>query len=167
VFRALGLHGRSRALRNIAPMNIFEALRVSHQAQRELSARLLKTRPEKHERFHVFSELKRELLAHETAEERCFYVPLIEHDATVDAARHAISEHHQMDEMVEDLEDLDDSAPAWMELAEKLCAKIEHHLTEEEHKFFQEAGKVLTEAQKVTLAKEYEAQFTSLRVKEG
>jgi hypothetical protein len=147
-------------------MNIFEALRVSHQTQRELSARLLKTRSEKHERFHVFSELKRELLAHETAEERCFYVPLIEHDATVDAARHAISEHHQMDEMVEDLEGLEDNSPDWMQLAEKLCAKIEHHLTEEEHKFFQEAGKVLTETQKVSLARDYEAQFLTLRTQQ-
>jgi hypothetical protein len=167
ILRALHLHGSSRVSRNIARMNIFEALRVSHRTQRELSARLLTSKSEKHERFHVFSELKRELLAHETAEERCFYVPLFEHDATVDAARHAISEHHQMDEMVEELEDLDDSSPEWMQLAEKLCAKIEHHLTEEEHKFFQEAGKVLTEAQKVSLAKEYEAEFASLRVKEG
>jgi hemerythrin-like domain-containing protein len=148
-------------------MNIFEALRVSHQTQRELYARLLSSNSEKHERSHVFSELKRELLAHETAEERCFYVPLFEHDATVDAARHAISEHHQMDEMVEKMEALDDSSPQWRDLAQKLSDKIEHHLTEEEHKFFQEAGKVLTEEQKVSLAKAYEAEFTSLRVKEG
>jgi hemerythrin-like domain-containing protein len=148
-------------------MNIFEALRVSHQTQRELSARLLTSKSEKHERAHVFSELKRELLAHETAEERCFYVPLFEHDATVDAARHAISEHHQMDEMVEGLEKLEDGSAQWRELAQKLCDKIEHHLTEEEHTFFQEAGKVLTEAQKLSLAKDYEAEFTLLRVKKG
>ena len=83
-------------------MNIFEALRVSHETQRELSARLLASEPDTPERSRVFLELKRELLAHETAEERCFYVPLFEHDTTVDAARHAISEHHEMDEMVED-----------------------------------------------------------------
>ena len=45
--------------------------------------------------------------------------------------------------------------------------RIEHHLIEEEHKFFQEAGKVLTETQKTALAKEYETEFTTLRVKEG
>jgi len=84
-------------------MNIFEALRVSHETQRELSAHLLASEPGTPERSRVFLELKRELLVHEAAEERCFYVPLFEHDTTVDAARHAISEHHQMDEMVEDL----------------------------------------------------------------
>lgn len=147
-------------------MNIFEALRVSHQTQRELSARLLASEAGSTDRQRIFLELKRELLAHETAEERCFYVPLFEHDATVNAARHAISEHHQMDEMVEDLEQQELNAPGWMAGAKKLCEKIEHHLTEEETKFFQEAGKALTESQKISLAKDYEAEFLTLRTKD-
>jgi hypothetical protein len=151
----------------MARMNIFEALRVSHETQRELYARLLASKAGSPEGQRIFLELKRELLAHETAEERCLYVPLFEHDATVDAARHAIAEHHQMDEMVESLEQMEPASAQWRECAEKLCGKIEHHLTEEERKFFQEAGKVLTEAQKTTLAKEYEAEFTTLRVQQG
>jgi hypothetical protein len=146
-------------------MNIFEALRVSHETQRALSARLLASQTDSEERRDVFLELKQELVAHETAEERCFYVPLFEHDSTVDAARHAIAEHHEMDEMVEELEEINPAWQTWMQGAKKLCDKIEHHLGEEEHKFFQEAGKVLTEAQKVALAKDYEAQFLSLRTK--
>jgi hypothetical protein len=148
-------------------MNIFEALRVSHETQRGLCARLLAGLADTPERGQVFQELKHELIAHETAEERCFYVPLFEHDATVDAARHAIAEHHQMDEMVESLEAMDAASAQWQECARKLCDKVEHHLGEEERKFFQEAGKVLTEAQKLSLAKDYEAEFTTLRVKEG
>ena len=151
----------------IARMNIFEALRLSHETQREISARLLSMPEDTPQRRAVFLELKRELMAHETAEERCFYVPLFEHDDTVDAARHGIAEHHEMDEMVEHLEELDSASADWMECAKKLCAKVEHHLSEEEHKFFQEAGKVLGEQQKVSLAKEYEAEFLTLRVKEG
>ena len=147
-------------------MNIFEALRVSHETQRALSARLLASPPDTPGRHSVFLELKRELLAHETAEERCLYVPLFEFDATVDAARHAISEHHEMDEMVEELEGQELNAPGWMAGAKKLCEKIEHHLGEEETKFFQEAGKVLTETQKIALAKDYEAEFLTLRTKQ-
>jgi hypothetical protein len=148
-------------------MNIFEALRVSHETQRALSARLLASDADSPERRHVFEDLKQELLAHETAEERCLYVPLFAHDSTVDAARHAIAEHHEMDEMVEELEELQPDSSAWMEGARKLCDKIEHHLTEEERKFFQEAGRVLTEEQKRSLAKEYEAEFMTLRVKQA
>ena len=151
----------------MADMNIFEALRVSHQTQRELSTRLLASLSDGARRQEIFLELKSELVAHETAEERCFYVPLFEHDVTVDAARHGIAEHHQMDEMVESLEQMDPASAQWRECAQKLCDKIEHHLSEEEHKFFQEAGKVLTETQKTALAKEYETEFTTLRVKEG
>ena len=148
-------------------MNIFEALRVSHETQRALAARLLASPPDGPERHRVFLDLKRELRAHETAEERCFYVPLFERDATVDASRHAIHEHHQMDEMVEDLEGQALNAPGWMAGAKALCEKVIHHLKEEENKFFQEAGKVLTEAQKLSLAKDYEAEFLTLRTKEA
>ena len=148
-------------------MNIFEALRVSHETQRALSARLLASPADGPERDDIFEELKAELLAHETAEERCLYVPLFDHDVTVDAARHAIAEHHEMDEMVEDLEELVGDSAQWMEGARKLCEKVAHHLSEEETKFFQQAGKVLTEAQKLSLAKEYEAEFFTLRVKES
>lgn len=147
-------------------MNIFEALRVSHETQRALSARLLASPPQGPERHKVFLELKRELLAHETAEERCFYVPLFEHDATVNASRHAVGEHHEIDEMVEDLEKQELNAAGWMAGAQKLCDKIHHHLKEEETKFFQEAGKVLTETQKMALARDYEAEFLSMRMKE-
>jgi hypothetical protein len=146
-------------------MNIFKALIASHQTQRELCARVLESLGNDTEREHVFQELKRELKAHETAEERCFYVPLFEHDDTVDASRHAIAEHHEMDEMVEDLEEADPHSREWQDGARKLCAKIEHHLDEEEGKFFQQAGEVLTDQQKEQLGVDYEAEFTTLRLK--
>ena len=147
-------------------LNIFQALLVSHREQRELSARLLASKPATEERQHVFEELKRELSAHETAEERCFYVPLIEHDRSVDLSRHAIAEHHEMDEMVEHLEQVDPHAAEWQECCQKLCDKIEHHINEEEQKFFPQAGEVLAEAQKLQLAKDYEAEFMTLRLKQ-
>ena len=150
----------------MARMNIFHALKVSHENQRELSARLLASKPATEERAHVFEELKRELSAHETAEERCFYVPLFEHDQSVDLSRHAIAEHHEMDEMVEHLEQVDPHAAEWQECCRKLCDKIEHHLNEEEQKFFPQAGEVLGDEQKEQLGKDYEAEFTTLRIKQ-
>jgi hemerythrin-like domain-containing protein len=147
-------------------MNIFQALLVSHGAQRELSARLLASKPATEERQHVFDELKRELGAHETAEERCFYVPLFQHDQSVDLARHAIAEHHVMDEMIEALDATDPHAAEWQDCCQKLCDKIAHHLDEEEQKFFPQAGEVLDEAQKFQLARDYEAEFMTLRVKQ-
>lgn len=146
-------------------MTIFQALLASHETQRELYGRLLESQPLE-ERQRVFEELKRELAAHETAEERCFYVPLMQHDEAMDLSRHAIAEHHVLDEMVEHLEKTDARAAEWQECARKLCDKIEHHLKEEEDKFFPQAGEVLSEAQKEALARDYQAEFDALRAKE-
>ena len=146
-------------------MTIFQALLVSHETQRELSARLQESQPLE-ERQRAFEELKRELAAHETAEERCFYVPLFQHDQSVDLSRHAIAEHHEMDEMVEELEKTDPHAAEWQEGLRKLLHKIEHHLKEEEEKFFPQAGEVLSEEQKEQLGRDYLAEFEQLRAKE-
>ena len=61
-------------------MNIFEALRISHVTQRTLADHLIQTQGDSPERASLFTELKRELSAHASAEERFFYVPLIAHD---------------------------------------------------------------------------------------
>jgi hypothetical protein len=144
-------------------MNIFEALRESHEIQRDLGARLLQTSGDTAERAELFKQLKTELIAHETAEERNFYLQLIPDDLGVDISRHAIAEHHEMDEMVEELEETEPSSPAWLAKARKLVEKVEHHLEEEEHKFFQQAGKVLTDRQKRALADSYLKAYQELK----
>lgn len=140
-------------------MNIFEALRESHEVQRTLYRQLVETSGDTPERQDFFTQLKKELTAHELAEERHFYIPLMAHDAGIDLSRHAISEHHQLDELIESLEEADPATPAWLPLAKKLADKVEHHLQEEEHRFFQMAGKLLTEEQKTTLAASYLASY--------
>jgi len=147
-------------------MNIFEALRTSHDTQRALADHLIKTQGDSPERDTLFKELKRELAAHAAAEERFFYVPLIAHDMTQEPSRHGIAEHHEMDELVEKLEDTDFSSPGWLAVAKELHHKIYHHLKDEEQGIFQLAGKVLSEAEKLSLAKGYEGEFVSQRTKD-
>ena len=65
-------------------MNIFEALRQSHTVQRHLSALLLKTHGDTAERHTLFQALKGELAVHALAEDRHFYIPLMQHDAAID-----------------------------------------------------------------------------------
>lgn len=144
-------------------MTIFEALRQSHEVQRDLADKLLQTSGDSAERRDIFEQFKTELLAHETAEERHFYVPLMQDDLGVDLSRHAIAEHHEMDEMVEELESMEFSSSAWLRLAKKLCETVEHHLEEEEHKFFQMAGKLLDDNQKEQLAKTYLEEYAGLK----
>ncbi|OOQ44160.1 hemerythrin [Pseudomonas fluorescens] len=144
-------------------MNIFEALRESHERQRTYAKALIHTSGDSPERVEAYKQLKSELQAHATAEERHFYIPLMELDNGVDLSRHGIAEHHEIDEMMEELDDTEMSSPAWLVTAKKLSEKVHHHLEEEEQKFFQMAGKLLNDKQKESLAgqyeKEYKAQF--------
>ena len=148
-------------------MNIFEALRLSHDTQRALALHLLKTQGDTTERHDLYLQFKRELGAHAAAEERCFYLPLIEHDSSIAQSRHGMAEHHQFDDMVEKLDKVEFSSSGWIAQFTKLQEKVFHHLEDEEHAIFQLAGKVLTEKQKTELAKAYEEEFSNFRFGEA
>ncbi|QHJ12169.1 hypothetical protein FX988_02420 [Paraglaciecola mesophila] len=136
-------------------MKIFEALRKDHDVQRDLMDTLLNTSGKSEQRVLAFSQLKDALERHALAEERYFYAPLMKSDKMVDPSRHAISEHHEIDEMIEKLDATDMSSSAWLAHMKSLQHLVLHHLDDEEQQFFQMAGKVLNETQKDTLATRY------------
>ncbi|MBO9469258.1 hemerythrin domain-containing protein [Endozoicomonas sp. G2_2] len=136
---------------------IFEALRESHDKQRRLLDGLTDTHGDSSKREGLFAALKAELVHHANAEERHFYVPLMEYDRTQEKARHSVAEHHEIDELIETLEETDYSSPSWLTSAKKLQHLVTHHLDEEEQEVFQVAGKVLTDSEKTDLADSYDA----------
>ncbi|MBQ0733367.1 hemerythrin domain-containing protein [Aquimarina celericrescens] len=144
-------------------MNIFEALRNDHDLQRSLLDDLVNTSGDTEKRDQTFEELKKQLAIHADAEERHFYVSLIDSDKTQEKARHSIAEHHEIDELIEELEDTEYSSSSWLKIAKQLKEKVEHHLDEEEHEVFQMAGKVLSEKQKSDLAKDYSSHIENNR----
>lgn len=148
-------------------MTIFEALRADHDKQRTLLDLLVKTHGDSEGRAELFAKLKAELDAHAAAEERFFYIPLIERDLTQEKARHSIAEHHEIDELIEALEAKDMSSPGWLVSAKKLQELVNHHLDEEEHEVFQMAGKALAATQKTQLAKSYQGEMARQRGKEA
>lgn len=144
---------------------LYDALRESHEIQRRLFRKLLRSKPGSPERIDLFTQACRELQAHEAAEERYLYVPMMMHDLGLSASRHALHEHHQIDELVEDLWGLDPAGAAWLETAKALSHKVHHHLREEENKFFQVSGKLLSEAQKQRLAGQYRRDYQRMHKK--
>lgn len=135
---------------------IYDALRASHERQRTLCTRMVRTRATNPEaRQAVLRELALELAAHAAAEERYLYAPILMHDMGLQPSRHALAEHHELDELVEALRALAPSGEPWGEKAKELAHQVRHHLKEEEHGFFQVSGKILTEAQKTRLAGQY------------
>lgn len=137
------------------PETIYDALRESHEAQRALLRKMLRSRAGSRERIELFTAARIELGAHEAAEERYLYVPILMDDMGLNSSRHALHEHHEIDELVEDLQALDPAGDAWIDTAKELSKKVHHHLREEERKFFQVSGKILKATQKTQLAARY------------
>lgn len=143
-------------------MNIFEALRQDHEKQRLLLKILVETHGDTAARREYFDELKDELERHATAEERHFYVPLMDDDNAVELSRHGIAEHHEIDKLVEKLDGTEFSSPAWLRLLKQLKEQVEHHLDDEEQEFFQIAGRILNEKQKKALGEAYRNEMSEL-----
>ncbi|MBA4266047.1 MAG: hemerythrin [Comamonadaceae bacterium] len=143
--------------------NIYEALRESHELQRKLCRQLLRLKPDDSRAQEVFRALRIELAAHAAAEERFLYAPILLDDMGLKSSRHALAEHHDIDECVEDLGKAKGQPDAWPELAKKLSHEVHHHLREEERKFFQVSGKILSEGQKKLLATKYRKDLKRMR----
>lgn len=144
-------------------MTIFEAIRKDHDIQRELLDKALATSGDTSKRKEIWDKLKVELKGHETAEERNFYKQLIDNDMMVEHTRHGIAEHHEIDELIEKVEEADMNSSAWLAHMKSLDHQVRHHLEDEEKSFFQLAGKVFSETQKTELAKKYTSEMEKQR----
>lgn len=147
------------------PDTIYDALRESHEVQRTLLRQLVRSKPGTRERIDLFTQTRIELQAHEAAEERFLYVPILMDDRGLLSSRHALHEHHQIDELVEELQKLRPSDDAWLDKARELSKKVHHHLREEEKKFFQVSGKILGASEKTRLGKAYRKDYASMHRK--
>lgn len=144
-------------------MTIFEALRKDHDIQRDLLAQLVETHGDSEERDSLYQQVRAELQYHAAAEERALYIPMMSIDLTQEKARHSVAEHHEIDELIELLDETEYSATHWLTHAKQLQALVTHHLDEEEQEVFQLAGRGLQEKQKTSLAGEYQEEMKRQR----
>ena len=144
------------------PETIYDALHESHETQRSLCRRLLRSKPGTRERLDLFTALRIELAAHAAAEERFLYVPILMDDRGLNSSRHALHEHHEIEELVEDLHKADAEGGQWLAVARKLSEKVHHHLREEEKKFFQVTGKILSDTAKQQAARKYRRDYARM-----
>ena len=144
------------------PETIYDALRESHEIQRSLCRKLVRAKPHTQARISLFKELHTELAAHAAAEERFLYAPALMEDAGLDSARHALHEHHEIDELVDELHKADVEGGQWLAVARKLSHEVHHHLREEETKFFQVTGKILSDTAKQQAARKYRRDYARM-----
>lgn len=146
-------------------MTLFELIHESHDIQRSLCRQVTATRSDTARRQSLFLQLKVELEAHAAAEERYLYVPLLMTDPGLSSSRHALSEHHEIEELCDDLSVADKSGAEWLGTAKELSRLVRHHLKEEESKFFKVAGRILSDPQKALLARRYAKEVVRMRKK--
>ncbi len=137
-------------------MNIYNKIIEDHDKQRDLCKKITNTSLSTDQKEMIWKELKKELEVHAVAEERYFYSPLIDSDKMQEDARHGMAEHHEMDELIADIDNISFSDNMWMEKVKELTEKIEHHLKDEEEEFFDKAKDIYTDKEEESLAKGYE-----------
>jgi hemerythrin-like domain-containing protein len=102
-------------------------------------------------RAELFSTIKGELTVHEIIEEEIFYPELKAHPKAKDIVLEGFQEHHVVDLLMAELEQLDVTDETWGAKALVMKENIEHHIEEEEGEMFKTARQVFDRAELVDL----------------
>jgi hemerythrin-like domain-containing protein len=124
-------------------MDAISMLRADHDKVKKLldelettTERGVKTRAE------LFATIKGELTIHEVIEEEIFYPALKSNPKAEDIVLGGYEEHHVVDLLMGELEDLDVADEKWGAKAIVMKENIEHHIEEEEGEMFPQARQV-------------------------
>ena len=124
-------------------MDAIALLKNDHDKVKELlnelettTERGVKTRQE------LFATIKGELTVHEAIEEEIFYPALKAHPKAKDIVLEGYEEHHVVDTVMAELEDLDVTDETWGAKASVMKENVEHHIEEEETEMFKQARQV-------------------------
>lgn len=93
-------------------------------------------------RAELFATIKGELTVHEVIEEEIFYPALKGHPKAKDIVLEGYEEHHVVDLLMRELEDLDVADERWGAKAIVMKENIEHHIEEEEGEMFRQARQI-------------------------
>lgn len=135
---------------------IFTDLKADHDRQRELLAKIVETSGDSAERRELFETLRKELQAHAAAEEESLYATMLADPELRDDARHSVSEHKEVDDLLGELVDIDMGSSQWLQKFKEMKHRYEHHIDEEEEEMFPAADEKLSDGVEEQLADTYE-----------
>ncbi|MEZ5779225.1 MAG: hemerythrin domain-containing protein [Paracoccaceae bacterium] len=125
--------------------SIYDAIKADHQHHRDLLKRIADTSGNSDKRQSAWRDFYCDVKSHAAAEEETFYSKLMSKTWGQDAARHSVTEHAEMDELMEELNRMDMASSGWLNKFNKLRHDYEHHMDEEENEVFTRARKVIPE----------------------
>ena len=143
-------------------MDAIALLKADHDKVKKLLTELetttergVKTRSE------LFATIKGELTVHEIIEEEIFYPELKAHPKARDIVLEGFQEHHVVDLLMGELEQMDVADERWGAKAVVMKENIEHHIEEEEGEMFTKARQVFDRDELNDLGERMAARKTS------
>lgn len=124
--------------------DIFARLKEDHDRHRAILDKLAETSGDSEERRELFEEFTLEVKGHAAAEEQALYSTMLRKPDATDETRHSVAEHHELEELMNDMAATDMSSPAWMAKFKQLDHDYRHHIDEEEEDHFPDFDKLLT-----------------------
>jgi hemerythrin-like domain-containing protein len=129
-------------------MNALTLLKTDHDKVKRLLGELEKTTERGVKtRTELFATIKGEMTVHESIEEEIFYPALMEMAKTREITLEGYEEHHVVDLLMGELEDLDVDDESWGAKATVMKENIEHHIEEEEGDMFPKTRQVFEDAE--------------------
>ena len=119
-------------------LNVLERIKQDHDTHRELLDKIAQTQGDSEDRRSLSTELTKELKGHAAAEEESLYAEMLAEPEVNDDTRHSVAEHHEIDEMLNDLAATDMSSSGWLNKFNSFADRYRHHIKEEEEEHFPE-----------------------------
>jgi len=146
-------------------MNATDLLKQDHEKVKKLmeeidstTERGVKTRNE------LFTRFKQEMTVHERIEEEIFYPRLTEQAKTKDIALEGYEEHHVVDMVMAELDDVPYDDERWGAKFTVMKENVEHHIEEEEGEMFKLARQALDSDELAELGERMESMKKELQV---
>jgi hypothetical protein len=139
----------------MANASIFDDLKADHARHRSMLSAIAEA--DNDERAALFEDFRIDIAAHAAAEEQTLYATMLADPELQEDARHSVSEHKEIDDMVVEIAKADPASGTWTKAFNQLRTEYDHHITEEEEEMFPAAAERLSDADAVKLAKRFEA----------
>ena len=136
-------------------MDIYQAIQKDHRTAKSLFSKLLRTSLEDQERVHVLTKLKTILCSHHDAEEKVFYTALNEAEHSTQQIDHALEQHEEMMDSIEEIDPENLLRPNWRETVIEFQDSLLEHIKTEERVFFKQARQVFSDQQAQELAQDF------------
>ena len=140
----------------MADRSIFDGLKQDHDAHRQLFDKMADAKDEPDRLEKLFEQFRVEVTAHAAAEEETLYATMLARPDLREDAQHSVSEHKEIDDYLEELEELSFNGEEWNRVFAQLKKRYLHHIEEEEEEMFPDAARELTAEEEQKLA----ARFT-------